>query len=179
METTAIMPVQVDLETRFAAFMVKHREQAISMAWRLVGADMAAAEDVAQEAFIAAHHSLKRFRGEAELSTWFYRILVRQAGRHRRKLVARQKLAWLWGQSAQQHTEIAHRDAPLQRRITAALDSLSAGQREAFVLVHLEGLTVTEAAQVLQRAPGTIKSHLHRALTRLRAELGDLREARS
>jgi RNA polymerase sigma-70 factor (ECF subfamily) len=54
--------------------------------------------------------------------------------------------------------------------------NLSAGQREAFVLVHMEGMTVVEAAETLNRAPGTIKSHLHRALKALRAELGDLRE---
>ena len=44
------------------------------------------------------------------------------------------------------------------------------------VLVHLEGFTVNEAAEVLGKAPGTVKSHLHRALAKLRLELGDLRE---
>ena len=68
-------------------------------------------------------------------------------------------------------------DSGLQRRITAALDALPRGQREAFVLVHMEGFSMTEAAQVLGNAPGTMKSHLHRALTRLRADLKDLDDA--
>ena len=64
----------------------------------------------------------------------------------------------------------------LQLRIAAGLQKLSRGQREAFVLVHLEGFTVSEAATALGKAPGTIKSHLHRAVQRLRLELADLRE---
>ena len=43
------------------------------------------------------------------------------------------------------------------------------------MLVHLEELTVAEAAQVLGKAVGTVKSHLHRALGTLRGELADLR----
>ena len=64
----------------------------------------------------------------------------------------------------------------MRRRIVAALDTLSGRQREVFVLVHLEGLTVKETADVLQRPIGTVKSHLHRALAGLRRELSDLRE---
>ena len=51
---------------------------------------------------------------------------------------------------------------------------LPRGQREAFVLVHLEGYTVRETAEITGRAAGTIKSHLHRALKALRKELADL-----
>ena len=67
-------------------------------------------------------------------------------------------------------------DPGLRSRITTALDALSHRQREAFVLVHLEGLTVREAADFTGSPVGTLKSHLHRALTKLRNELGDLRE---
>ncbi len=42
-------------------------------------------------------------------------------------------------------------------------------------LVHLEGFTVNEAGEVLGKAPGTVKSHLHRALAKLRLELADLK----
>jgi RNA polymerase sigma-70 factor (ECF subfamily) len=65
-------------------------------------------------------------------------------------------------------------DPALRRRVASAVEALPRGQREAFVLVHLEGLTVAEAAQATGRAPGTIKSHLHRALRALRARLADL-----
>jgi RNA polymerase sigma-70 factor (ECF subfamily) len=65
-------------------------------------------------------------------------------------------------------------DPALRRRIGQALERLPAAQRESFLLVHLEGFTASEAAAITGRATGTIKSHLHRALQALRAELGDL-----
>ena len=67
-------------------------------------------------------------------------------------------------------------DPVLRARITAAVDGLSRRQREVFVLIHLEGFTVTEAAGVLGKSPGTIKSHLHRALVSLREQLRDVQE---
>jgi RNA polymerase sigma-70 factor (ECF subfamily) len=67
-------------------------------------------------------------------------------------------------------------DPGLRRRIARALERLSRRQREAFILVHLEGFTVHECAELLGKPTGTIKSHLHRALTTLRAELADLQE---
>lgn len=84
-----------DLELRFATFVEAHRERARRLAWRLVGGDDAAADDVAQDAFVRAWLGLARFRGEASLGTWFYRILVRQAAQHRRW----RRLRELWGAS--------------------------------------------------------------------------------
>jgi RNA polymerase sigma-70 factor (ECF subfamily) len=66
------------------------------------------------------------------------------------------------------------RDPVLRSRIAAALERLSTQQRRAFVLVHLEGFAVKEAATIMGKAEGTVKSHLHRALQALRHELADL-----
>lgn len=162
----------VSREAAFRAFVASHRSRAVSLAWRLVGGDAAAAEDVAQEAFVQAWRALPSFREEAQLSTWFFRILVREAHGWRRRM--RLKSWWSELTGAEPAERRALPDDGLKRRIAAALDLLPRGQREAFVLVHLEGFSVAEAAEVLGSAPGTIKSHLHRALTRLRAELKDL-----
>ena len=63
---------------------------------------------------------------------------------------------------------------PCDGRCGAALADLPLGQREAFVLVHLEGFSVAEAGELTGRAPGTIKSHLHRASRKLRTALAHL-----
>jgi RNA polymerase sigma-70 factor (ECF subfamily) len=73
-----------DLEQRFSLFVGTHRERARRLAWRLVGGDDGAAEDVTQDAFVKAYQGLSTFREEARLETWFYRILVRQAHNYRR-----------------------------------------------------------------------------------------------
>ena len=78
-----------DLARRFDAFVSDYRERAVRIAWRLLGGDAAAAEDVAQEAFARAVRGLARFRDDAKLSTWFYRILVNEVRRHQRWRVLR------------------------------------------------------------------------------------------
>ena len=156
------------------------------IAWRLTGEDHATAEEVAQDAFLRAYSGLSRFRDEAELSTWFFRILVRQAANRRRWRGLRQRWGDLWGSGGgrgegvevelAQGAETPPGDPALRLRIAQAVDLLSPGQRAIFTLVHLEGFTVNEAASIASVAPGTAKSHLHRALRTLRAELGPQRE---
>jgi RNA polymerase sigma-70 factor (ECF subfamily) len=163
-----------DQERAFASFVASHRERALGMAWRLLGGDAAAAEDVAQEAFARAHRALGSFRGEAALSTWFHRILVNEAQRYRRWRWVRDRFGGPMPADPVDPGAAPPGDPALRRRVALALDALPRGQREAFVLVHLEGMTMREAAETTGRAVGTIKSHLHRALRNLRTQLADL-----
>ena len=163
-------------EECFGTFVALQRDRARRLAWRLVGGDEAAAEDVTQEAFVRAYQALGRFRGEASLETWFYRILVRQAHNYRRWRAVRT----LWQRESVEEpidpTSAVQSDPGLRRRIAHALDQLSRRQREAFVLVYLEGFTVQECADFLGSPSGTVKSHLHRALVKMRTELADLND---
>jgi RNA polymerase sigma-70 factor (ECF subfamily) len=166
--------LESDRERAFASFVAAHRDRAVGMAWRLLGGDAAAAEDVAQEAFLRAHRALAGFRGDAALPTWFYRILVNEVQRHRRWRWVRERFGGaLPGEPADPRPAAAG-DPALRSRVARALERLPRGQREAFVLVHLEGLSLREAAETTGRATGTLKSHLHRALRSLRAQLADL-----
>lgn len=164
-----------DCETGFGAFFEAHVERARRLAWRLLGRDEAAAEDVVQESFVKAYRARKSFRGEARLETWFYRIVVNQAHNHRRWRRLRER----WTTPAQgdevDPSGVGPGDPGLRRRIGNALERLSRLQREVFALVHLEGFTVRETAAILGRSEGTVKTHLHRALSSLRDELADLR----
>lgn len=162
-----------DLEQRFEALVASHRDRAVRLAWRLLGGDEAAAQDVTQDAFVSAYRALGRFRNEASLSTWFYRILVRKAHSHRRWRAVRERWS---GEDADPPDPAATRpgDLALRRRIAEALGALTRRQREAFVLVHLEGFSVRETAALMGSREGTVKSHLHRALRHLRLELADV-----
>lgn len=166
--------LDVALSREFETFVATHRDRAIGLAWRLLGGDGSAAEDVAQEAFVRAHRALGGFRGEAELSTWFYRILVNEVRRHRRWRWVRERVAGEMPEEVGDPELAPPGDPALRGRVTAAIAGLSNGQREAFLLVHAQGFTVREAANITGRAEGTIKSHLHRALRSLRARLDDL-----
>ena len=168
--------VEIDLEQRFRLFVASHRDRARRLAWRLIGGDDAAAEDVTQDAFFKAYRALDRFREEASLATWFYRIVVRQAHDYCRWRTVRQTWSALWNGRTPETAAQEAGDPLLRRRIANALAQLSRSQKEAFVLVHLEGFSVRQAAALMEKPEGTVKSHLHRALRALRSELADLAE---
>lgn len=170
------------VEAVFRELVARERERAVGIAYHLTGGDRELAKDVAQDAFVRAYRALPGFRGEAQLSTWFIRILIRQASSARRREAVRRRFAALVGRderevesSAITPDRVAASHAARQR-IARALDRLPQGQRTTFALVHLEGMTIEEAARILGKAPGTLKSHLHRALVALRRELADLKE---
>ncbi|HVN39380.1 MAG TPA: RNA polymerase sigma factor [Myxococcota bacterium] len=171
-------PAELDREARFAAFAASHRERALRLAWRLVGGDMAAAEDVTQDALVKAYRGLPQFRDEAALSTWFYRILVRQAYSFLRWRRVRERFGGEVPENPPDTAPTPQSDPALRRRIADALAALPRTQRDAFLLVHLEGFTVNEAAEIMGRAPGTLKSNLHRARMALRRRLDDVVDSR-
>ena len=172
---------RLDLERRFALLVSTHRERARRLAWRLVGGDAEAAEDITQDAFFKACQGLSAFRHEPRLETWFYRVLIRQVHSYRRWRSVRDRWHQLWNPREIEHAVQPGGSGPepadpfVKRRIAEALERLSRSQREAFILVHLEGFSVRECAELLGKPSGTVKSHLHRALTRLRTDLAELR----
>jgi len=169
-----VRAVSLEREQRFFAFVEAHQERAVRMAWRLIGGDQDAAEDVAQQAFFKAYRGLDRFREDSKLTTWFYRILVNEARSHRRWRALRDRWHTVWDEDATPDPAAsAHPDPALRRRLAGALDLLARGQREVFVLVYLEGFTLEQTAAQLGKALGTVKSQLHRALRILREELAD------
>ena len=167
------------LALRFDSLVKEQRERALGLAWRLLGGDRSAAEDVVQEALVRAHRSLAQFREEASLATWFTRILIREVRRQQLRRSVRERWERLLAQAPARPAPPEDVDPGLRQRIGAALERLSRGQREVFVLVHLESFTLEQAARALGKSTGTVKSHLHRALRTLRAELADLREERT
>ena len=109
------------------------------------------------------------------VETWFFRILYRKALNHRRWRALRVPFDGDVDTAVADASRLDRAaDAEIARRIDGALSRLSAPQRGAFVLVHLEGFTTAEAADLMGKAHGTVKSHLHRALRQLRDHLADL-----
>jgi RNA polymerase sigma-70 factor (ECF subfamily) len=168
-----------DAAPSLEALLALHGERAVRIASRFVRGDRAAAEDIAQEALAKAWRALPRFRGEAELSTWLYRVVVNESLSHLRRQRIRDRLIALFGPERPAGAPPASADPTLRAKIVAALDTLSDHERAVFTLVHLEGFSVEETARVRGRAVGTVKSQLHRALTKLRRALATCWEERS
>ncbi len=158
----------------------------LGLAWRLVG-NREEAEDLVQEAFLRLHRALPDFRGDSLVSTWLYRTTTRLAIDHLRRERLKRKLFFFRADNdAPDPVELASdtRDNPgrkyqskeAMKMLRRGLNKLSPRQRVIFTLRHHEGLALQEIADHLGLETGTVKSHLHRAVTTLRLELAEFRE---
>ena len=145
------------------------------------------ARDLTQETFLRAFQSIDRFRGDASLKTWIYRIAINQARnrwrwwRRRRRDVTvsldatndqfdkplASTLPIDKAPSPEQQTLAREREAQLRE----ALCGLRRSYREAVVLRDVEGFSYEEIAQTLQISIGTVKSRISRGRLELRRQL--------
>jgi RNA polymerase sigma-70 factor (ECF subfamily) len=146
----------------------RHWPSAHRAAW-LVVHDAAAAEDIAQEAFLAALRALDRFDRRRPLGPWLHRIVVNRAIDWTRARALRAESA------ADALPEAPALDAPasLDDGILSALADLGPEHRAVVVLRHLLGYTPGEIAAMLDLPRGTVNSRLRRALDALALELGE------
>jgi RNA polymerase sigma-70 factor, ECF subfamily len=141
----------------------RHSAMAYRVALRLCG-DHYDAQDIAQEAFIAAWQNLDRFRADSSFSTWLYQIVTRRSlNKVSRGRVA--DLVNLLDEAADPDTEP---DARAERNqavdaVTDALATLPFPQRTVIVLHHFEGLSYAEVAKVTGSSVPAVRSHLFRA----------------
>jgi RNA polymerase sigma-70 factor (ECF subfamily) len=149
--------------------------------------DAEEARDLTQETFLRAFQHVERFRGDADLKTWLYRIAINQARNRwrwwrRRRRDATVSLDAPEGQREQplgerlRDTESAdpEQEALARERETilrAALRTLATSYREAVILRDVEGLSYEEIAAALEISVGTVKSRLSRGRTELRRKL--------
>jgi RNA polymerase sigma-70 factor (ECF subfamily) len=135
----------------------------------LVVHDPAGAEDIAQEAFLAAVRALHRFDRRRPFGPWLHRIVVNRAidWARARTLRAEVELA---------ETEAAPAAAPAERpAVVAALVELPPEQRAVIVLRHFLEYTPGEIAEMLELPRGTVNSRLRRGLDELGRRLEDER----
>ena len=154
-----------DLEALF-----RHHWPRAYRAAYLVVHDSAAAEDIAQEAFLAAVRRLDRFDRRRPFGPWLHRIVVNRAIDWSRARALRHES----GDAA-----LAHRAAPATpenphaQTLAAALAELSPEHRAVIVLRHLLEYTPGEIAELLGLPRGTVNSRLRRGLDELATRFGE------
>lgn len=128
-------------------------------------------EDATQEVFLQMFRYLPRFRGEAELKTWLYRLCITQARRVRRRGRLAAALEQLLAIAPEESlvSGPAFNEHAARHRIEAALRQLPDGERNAFVLYEMEGLPGRQIAEVLGCTEATLWRRLHYARKRFRA----------
>lgn len=153
---------EADLEALFRA----HWPAAYRAAF-LVVHDAAAAEDIAQEAFLAAVRQLDRFDRHRPFAPWLHRIVVNRAIDASRARAKRREL----GEAALAALPAPDATVELTDGILQRLAGLPPEQRAVVVLRHLLGYTPGEIADLLELPRGTVNSRLRRALDQLANEL--------
>jgi RNA polymerase sigma-70 factor (ECF subfamily) len=154
-----------DLEALF-----RHHWPRAYRAAYLVVHDAAAAEDIAQESFLAAVRTLDRFDRRRPFGPWLHRIVVNRAidssrARALRREVGEAPLAVVAAAGAP--------DNPHSRSLAGALASLSPEHRAVIVLRHLLDYSPGEIADLLELPRGTVNSRLRRGLDELRDTIGE------
>ena len=145
----------------------RHNSKMKTIVYRITknGAD---AEDVVQNALISVMRSAHKFRGEAAVSTWLFRIVTNAAIDKLRSIKAH-PLYELPADLPLTTSEISVKDLSLD--LVQALKSLPENQRNVVLLIDVAGWTIADVAQKLKCAPGTVKSRCHRAHAKLAQEL--------
>ena len=167
----------------FEELIERHRQKAYHIAFGFAR-DREEAKDLSQEAFLKAFIYLKKFDGRSSFYTWFYRIVVNVCLDYKRR--AKRTAAGEFDETAVSQMEPSYQPAkplPLDQhvlagqislKVDAALQTLPAKQRTAFILKNHQGLAIKEIAEIMKTAEGTVKVHLHRAVTALRLSLAEL-----
>lgn len=125
-------------------------------------------EDAVQDVFLILFQRLHEFEGQAQLTTWIYRVCANVGSEHRRRRTRQARL-----QGLLKHLPFVSADSrtPAQdaetrdewQHVERILASMSPKRREAFILCELEQLSGEEAAQILNIPMATVRTRVHYA----------------
>lgn len=170
----------------YRVLVERHSRRLFQLAYRMTGNEQDA-EEIVQDAFVRAYRKLERFESRSNFGTWLYRICANCALDRMRK----------------QRTEESHRERPrdeeegtpgpldvaaseapgpdrvaisgeLGAGVRTAMKTLSATERAAFVMRHVDGFSIEEIAKSLGLNIGATKNSIFRAVQKLRRQLEPL-----
>ncbi len=166
----AALPARAELDAALHAAIVSEAPRMMGLCARMMGNEADAA-DALQEAWVRAWRGRSAYRGEGPPGAWLRAIVVRECLRSLRWKAWRR---WVPLELDEDATATEARpDGKLDAaRIRAVAARLPTQQRVAFNLRHEEGWTIPEIALALELSPETVKTHLERAVTRVREAIG-------
>jgi RNA polymerase sigma-70 factor (ECF subfamily) len=145
--------------------LVRRHGSAVRALLRRMGADDHLADDLAQDAFMAAFEQITDFRGDGTFQAWVKRIAARAYVKRWRRAAREQLMAEVPEQ------EQAPPDMSAAIDLDGALASLTPAERMCVSLCYGAGLSHSEAALALNAPLGTVKSHVKRGVDKLRLRL--------
>ena len=150
----------------FGELVRRHQSAVRNFLRHLTQGDAALADDLAQDTFLQAYRSLRRFRGNASFSTWLLGIAHNHWRNARRK--QRDYASLDESTAAEASTGPTARASDLKHDLALALRELTADEQLALHLGYQQGLSHGEIAALLDWPLGTVKTHLARSKDKLR-----------
>jgi RNA polymerase sigma-70 factor, ECF subfamily len=165
--------------TAFEELVRRHRDRLWAVALRTTG-DPEEASDALQDALISAFRRAEQFRGDSAVTTWLHRIVVNASLDRLRRRSVRATRPLPDDDDQLPGAVVADPNDEMERRETqlvvlSALAELPVEQRDAILLVDVEGWSVEEAARMLDCPEGTVKSRCYRGRAKLAKRLAFLR----
>lgn len=175
-EDEAIQRCQDGEREAFRPLVERHQDVVFGTAYHLTG-NAALAEELAQEAFLAAWQGIRGFRLGRPFKPWLMRILVNTVLAQRRQRSVETTPMEASGGAADGDNPAAVVEAQAERqRLQRAINGLSPEHRQVVVLRYFAELTVPEVARASGVQEGTVKSRLYRAHQALRQRLTDAQQ---
>ncbi|HLV81821.1 MAG TPA: sigma-70 family RNA polymerase sigma factor [Chthonomonadaceae bacterium] len=155
-----------------------HKDRVYTIALYFLHGDATAAEDVSQEVFVRLFTAIRSFRGEANFTTWLYRLVANACIDEQRK---RKRFLPLDAVESAPPGDVMQENAYVRFEthdaVQSALADLSPEMRMTVLLKYFEELSYEEMADVLDCSKGTVASRLNRGLKILAQKLAFLRDA--
>jgi RNA polymerase sigma-70 factor (ECF subfamily) len=134
--------------------------------------DRAAAEDVTSEVFLKMVENFHGFRGDdAQFRNWLYRIATNAVNQHLRRMNRRNSLLRMVHEKSDSRTADCEESPDKLALLKKSMMLLKPRYQTIITLRFFENLKMIEIAEVLGSSPGTVRSQLTRALTKLRAKM--------
>jgi len=154
----------------FDTLVRTYMEQAFRVAYRVVG-HREDAEDLVQEAFMAAYQYLDSFETGRPFGPWLMRIVLNRGSNLRRSRTRRGTEPEVDGVSTAPSGLDESERTNTGKILQDALATLSERQRMIVTMFDIDGMTSTEIGEMMELAPGTVRWHLHEARRQLRSVL--------
>ena len=168
----------------FEELVRQYDEKVMQLIYNMVN-DTEDAQDLYQEVFIKVFKSIKKFRFKSEFYTWLFRITVNTCINFRNRrgniqytsldeyLDGQEKCWKMLNDTKTTNPESNFLNLELNDKIQNGIDKLSPKQKSVFILRHYHGNKLSEIAQILGCAEGTVKNYLFRAIQKMKKSLSE------
>ncbi|MFW6019997.1 MAG: RNA polymerase sigma factor [Bacteroidales bacterium] len=167
----------------FRQLVEDHKNMVYTTAYGFVH-NKAEAEDIAQEVFVEVFNSIDKFKGEAKISTWIYRITVNKSinALNKMKRIGKVKQTTTSYDPENENSleipeetknspDAIHENQERREILENAIDGLPENQKTAFVLHKYDGLAYKQISDIMETSLSSVESLLHRAKTNLQKKL--------